>query len=392
MATPSSQKQGVRNVGFMLWNTQSGIEAEHNLVIRPEELSKQDPSRINIAQTLGGAWADSFGPGISQITLSGHTGWRGTAERDGLDLFADLYKSSFTQWHDLRNERIDRGRDPDEIQLIFTDFLDDVAVVVAPISFTLKRHKAKPLLAQFAITLSVLGPVSDEVRKLREDAVTEAIVSPKGRFQAAKDALPAIVEAQRNIAKQAAAIFGPLTTTTAKVLEFSADALEFVQGLADTKAAIFDAVTAPALQAVADIERASRNAFQILVSGANFGAQIHNLIQSAASSLHNAYCTLVSGFLIGTTIPDFSTLFGASTCSSTAGGRPVSIYAGKNPWLFVFNVNDPASPARTASISVTGTAAAAITELKKDPLASAATETQVITWLKDLMAGVKIGS
>lgn len=390
MATPSSQKQGTRNVGFMLWNTQGGVESEHNLVIRPEELSKQDPSRINVAQTLGGAWADSFGPGVSQISLSGHTGWRGTKDRDGIGLFADLYRTGFVRWHDLRNANITRGRDPDEIQLIFSDFLDDVAVVVAPLSFTLKRHKSRPLLAQFQIALSVLGPVGDEVRKLREDAVTEMISSSKARYKAAQEALPAIIEAQRELAAKAGGFLSPVTSIAAAMLNFSIGALELVQDLADTSAAVFDAVTAPVLQAIASIEQAARNAFQILTSLADGGASIFNILQSAASALHNAYCTIVSGFLIGTTIPDFSTLFGASTCSSTAGGRPVSIYAGQNPWLAVFHVNAPASPGAPV-IAVTRPAAAAMTELQRDPLENLATESQIIAWLKDMMDGIKIG-
>ena len=66
----------------MLWvhNLASAQLAQIGLVIRPEELTRTDPSRINDTRTLGGAWSDNFGEGLSSLTISGHTGWRGMAE------------------------------------------------------------------------------------------------------------------------------------------------------------------------------------------------------------------------------------------------------------------------------------------------------------------------
>lgn len=48
-----------------------------DFAVRPEDLSHQEPSRMQAHQTLGGAWVDAFDRGLSTITISGHNGWRG---------------------------------------------------------------------------------------------------------------------------------------------------------------------------------------------------------------------------------------------------------------------------------------------------------------------------
>src|SRR5277367_3573779 len=75
---PPSQKVGSAPISFIFID--GSIPAPNtwtlNLVIRPEELTRTDPSRMTVQQTLGGAWADDFGPGLGSINISGTTGWR----------------------------------------------------------------------------------------------------------------------------------------------------------------------------------------------------------------------------------------------------------------------------------------------------------------------------
>ena len=85
MAPPS---QKFRRIGFAL--TGPGPDVRYDFVIRPEELTRQEASRLAVQQTLGGAWVDSFGRNLSSITIAGHTGWRGGFLTSGEDLLLDL--------------------------------------------------------------------------------------------------------------------------------------------------------------------------------------------------------------------------------------------------------------------------------------------------------------
>ncbi len=62
---PPPQKN--RPIGFYLTGG-LGLPARVNLPIRPEELTRTETSRLQVNQTLGGAWADSFGAGLAKIT------------------------------------------------------------------------------------------------------------------------------------------------------------------------------------------------------------------------------------------------------------------------------------------------------------------------------------
>ena len=154
----SDQRAGVRPIAFFL-------EVDGNpgdpfiLPIRPEDLSRTEPSRVNVQQTLGGAWADNFGPGVQQINISGHTGWRGmdaASGLDGLGQFFTLRSMVFEQWHALRQDRINAGRDPSTVKLLFSDQLDEFCWEVVPSQFTLRRSKSRPLLATYQIAMTVI--------------------------------------------------------------------------------------------------------------------------------------------------------------------------------------------------------------------------------------------
>lgn len=149
---PPSQKN--RLIGF------AGTVGAMELVIRPEELTRFEPSRLAVQQTLGGAWADSFDRGIIQIRISGTTGWHG-GPADGGQLsgeaqFLLLRQTAFIQWHSQRAAIVAGGGDPSVVTLVFIDSLDGHVDVVAPKSFTLRRSKSRPLLMQYQIEMLVL--------------------------------------------------------------------------------------------------------------------------------------------------------------------------------------------------------------------------------------------
>src|ERR1019366_2426807 len=117
---PSSQKAGDCPISFLLWDTANSpsTKVRATLNIRPEELTRTDVSRVTVQQTLGGAWADDFGPGLAQINISGHTGWRGNRSGDGAALFTALKANVFDNWHAQRNKAVKAGKDPKDVTLL----------------------------------------------------------------------------------------------------------------------------------------------------------------------------------------------------------------------------------------------------------------------------------
>jgi hypothetical protein len=154
--TPPSQRGRV--IGWR------GTTGSFDFVIRPEELTRYQPSRLALQQTLGGAWADCFGIGPIAIRLNGTTGWHGGppdgGQPPGEDQFAQLEATVFTGWHAQRDLIMAGGGDPSIVTSIFVDTLDRTTDIVAPKSFTLKRHKQRPLFMMFTIEMLVLQPLA----------------------------------------------------------------------------------------------------------------------------------------------------------------------------------------------------------------------------------------
>jgi hypothetical protein len=161
--TPPSQRN--RRISFDL--SGGGADATMDLVIRPEELTRVEPSRLSVQQTLAGAWADAFDRGVATIRISGHTGWHGGSARGGAGglsgeaQFQNLRTTSFQGWHDARSALVAGGQDPAAVEMLFIDELDRFSALVAPKVFTLRRSKTRPLLMMYVIELLVLQDLGD---------------------------------------------------------------------------------------------------------------------------------------------------------------------------------------------------------------------------------------
>lgn len=356
--TPTSQKD--RPISFLLFDG-NNVVAWQDLIIRPEELTRQEPSRNKLQQTLGGAWLDSFGPGVASITLSGHTGWRGNATEDGEAIFFWLRDTVFVRWHELRAEKGRQLKDLDDVKLVLADQLDGFAVVVSPQQFQLRRHKSRPLLIQFQISLAELGDFSEAQQAFSEqDTIVEAIDNPR-REQLAHESLQTNIDRRTTLIDElkASGLSTGLISSGVAMLELSNALLEKVNGIADETVGVFDATTAPLLSLSTSVLQASANAFAILAMPSDIAAHAKITLMAIASNAMDAYCNLRNSYNRLFQYPDFSNLFGASTCSSTGGGRPHSPWAQENPFLQVFPTKDPlASVSREAQIamaSISGT-------------------------------------
>lgn len=153
MATPITQRN--RPIGFALLG--GGLPLAVNLTVRPEEINYTYPARTGVVQTFAGVWMDDWGPGITEINVQGHTGWRGgliPGEAEWLAL-----RSMLQVFHRRRNNLAMLGLDPDTVQLFWIDTLNSSLCQVYPFEYKLRRHKARPLLFTYSIQLFVIEDI-----------------------------------------------------------------------------------------------------------------------------------------------------------------------------------------------------------------------------------------
>lgn len=342
-ATPSSQKADVCPIGFTLDDQSPGSSPiSMNFTIRPEELTRTDPSRLKVQQTLGGAWADSFGAGVPTIQISGHTGWRPTAgnSSDGEARFRALKQQVFDGWHNRRLAAVKSGMDPDTVQLIFTDALNQQTVVVAPNSFVLRRSKSRPLLMQYQISLTVLK------QGVGRDDMFDSIDSLLGALGITSDATQAA--GLDSLTKSIDKITGDINDAH-KWLDQTivAPVQKFMQQTARLYGAVRGAISAAdgiagSLISVAQMTaQAGINIFRTAAAVANIPSMAKARLMQTAGAYTNVWCVLHNALRQQIYYPDYSPIFGASNCSSTSGGRPISVLSGQNPFYAVVPTSGP---------------------------------------------------
>jgi hypothetical protein len=369
----------------MLFDRDTFLEGR-DLIIRPEEMSRTEPVRANITQTLGGAWADDFGAGLSTINIAGHTGWHGSRTEDGEEHFAQLRKLIVERRQELRESKAKVG-DPDDIRLVLADQLNNQALYVQPQSFQLRRHKSRPLLSQYNITLMVLGTMDWEDVATSQDYVVDAIHNPTRH----ELALAALAEVQRKN-KEAGAelkdtgLSASMVATAQSMLDKSDAMLTKVREYGKAAKGVIDSTVEPLFKTSAMVLEASRNAFQILATAGNIAEYGKAVLSRIAANFGDALCNLQNGFRRLFTLPDWSNLFGASTCSSTGGGFPTSPWAAENPFYRV----SPSNPAAAASMSTAGRSAA--DELRGDPLKNALPADEIMRRIDSISSGLTLGS
>lgn len=341
---PSSQKADFRPISFVLDDQTTGSPpVSVNLAIRPEDLTRSDPSRLNVQQTLGGAWGDNFGPGIPQITISGTTGWRrGLSDGlDGSDRFTQLYEQVYSGWHQRRKDAVAAGKDPDKVQLVFADALDNFAVVVAPNQFVLRRSKSRPLMFQYQIAMTVLDQNIDQAAFLQFggnqidaaiqqstglDSLTDSINSLTGYIQGISAAIDAtLVAPVQSFMNQTARLYGAVSGAIAAGAGIAGQLISVAQMTA----------------------RAGINIFRTFAAVASIPTLSKALLMQVVGAYTNIWCVLRNALNQQIYYPDYSPLFGSSNCSSTSGGRPISILSNDNPFYSVV----PTQPALPVKIS-----------------------------------------
>jgi hypothetical protein len=361
---PRSQTAKDRPIAFVLHDTANNAPQEiHTLNIRPEDLTCNEPSRVSVQQTLGGAFLDAWGPGVASVNIAGHTGWgAGNTSYDGFEEFKKLHSKVFTQYHDLRAKVAAAGKDPNKVKLIFSDGLDDLTWEVAPQNFTLKRNKSRPLLSQYSIQMIKLAEsVVEKPAKAPGAGGGADFLSMLG-LPSLGQSIDSINSFANNIRGAVAAALGPLKAGIDGLVKMTSSALAAVRGLVTAGINGLRSIAGPVLDIAQGLCKVARNVMGIVSTIKGLPQAVKSLFMGVKSAFQNAFCLLRNAFKVGGFLPNYNSLYGASNCSSTSGGRPVAPYLNENVFTKLM-------PAAASPVSVTAAAQNSMNTLANaDPL------------------------
>lgn len=334
--TPTSQLPGRRPISFLLDNG-GIIGSPVTLNIRPEELTRNEPARATVYQTMGknvSGWVDHFGEALPSVSISGHTGWRDTAGSglDGAEAFARLNKLVVRDFPAAKQAAIDRGGNPAGVKLIFVDLLDDFVWSVAPTVFTLRRNKSSPLLYRYNMNLQAVSTSIDSIDVLLPffggipagmDALDRAVNTLKAMADSVEGwvnrALSAVDRSLGPIAKVIKNFVGMSNQLFSAVNSLVRGASNFVTGLANRRIAM-----------ASDIANVGRNIFRTINAIRDLPADLQASLGRVASAYNEVACIFKNSLRPRKTYQQYDGLYGASNCSSTTGGRQDSAYANLN--------------------------------------------------------------
>lgn len=353
---PTDQRAGACPISFVL-SKGGSIGAPLTLVVRPEDLTRNQPSRISVNQTLGRdvcGWVDNFGEGLPSITIAGHTGWGGGGRPDGAKGFDQLNQLVAHEYHEAKQAAIDSGTDPATVQLIFADLLDDFTYSVAPTTFVLRRSRSRPLLFQYNITLQAvstsidtpfmvlpfngglmagLGSLGSAISKLQG-----FVAKIKGMVASAVSYVTAGLSPIANTAKQFANLSTGIFTATR-------DAIGAIQGGASS-------VANNLIGIAHDMAKVGVNVFRTISAIEGLPSSLKAELTQVASAYNEVVCIFRNSLRPALVYEDYNGLYGASNCSSTTGGNQASIYADRNAFDLLRRDSGPVSMSSSAIAGV----------------------------------------
>ena len=359
MAAPTDQRAGVRPISFLIEDS-GQILAPVTLRIRPEDLTRNEPSRATVNQTLGrdvSGWVDNFGAGLPSVTISGHTGWRANGESgmDGVQAFERLNSMVVQEYHQSKQSAIDAGRNPASVKLLFVDVLDDFAWNVVPMQFVLRRNKSRPLLMQYNI---VMQAVSTSV---------DSSPSPFSSIFSIPAGLDSLIGSINGITSLLLGVQGFIDRTlVAPVRDFMFKTSRLYSSVVTairTGSGIADQLIGVARM----ISQSGMNIFRTLAAVASIPQTAKAKLTQLASEYSNIFCVLSNSLRSSSKYQDYSPFYGASNCSSTSGGRPISPLSGTNPFYSLFPTQ-PGLPIKMTPAAQSAVAASANSDVALNPM------------------------
>lgn len=373
--TPAkSQKAEDKPISFVL-ESAGGTMKSVSLFIRPEDLSISFPSRVSVNQTLGGAWVDSFGEGLQSTTISGTTGWRSAPNgKDGVDRLIELKAEFFSKWHELRAAAVKAGTDPNEVKLRYVDTLNRYSRVIVPQVFEVRRSKSRPLLCMYRFSFTAVANPKTVASAVKSAFGLDPSGFGLGSLLSSLNTLRGYINSVKNFVNTQ--ILGPVKA----FMNMSHQLLTAVQSTIAAGVSLAGSVISVA-RAVAQV---GVNVFRTLAAIAGIPALVKATLMQVASAYSNIFCVLKNALKTPKTYENYTSLYGASNCSSTAGGSPASQYANVNAFYAV-------APSTSSGTAVSTQATSAMNAIiKSDVVLSPMSVQQLGTNLTTINAGVAL--
>lgn len=327
---------GRRPISFLL--DQGGvIGSPVTLVLRPEDLTRNEPARATVNQTLGRnvtGWVDHFGEGLPSVSISGHTGWRDVAGSgmDGAGAFEALNTLVVHDYPAARQAFIDMGLDPSSVKLLFVDMLDNFTWSVVPTQFTLRRNKSSPLLYRYSMNLQAVDTTVDT--PLIALPFFGSVAGGVGALDRAISTIDAFIARVEGFVAAALGFvdktLGPIAATVKRFVALANRVFAAVNSVVRAAKNIVNGVANRLISLASDIANVGRNIFRTFNAIANLPADIKASLGRVTAAFNEVACIFKNSLRPRPTYDNYTGLYGASNCSSTTGGRPDSAYANTN--------------------------------------------------------------
>lgn len=358
-AVPTDQRAGVRPIAFLLQKS-GGFGSPVTLKIRPEDLTRTEPSRVSVNQTLGKGiqgWVDNFGEGLPSCTIAGHTGWRSSAGsgQDGAEAFETLNNLVQHEYHKAKQSAIDSGVDPATVKLLFIDMLDGFTWSVTPTQFVLRRSRSRPLLFQYNISLQAIA--TDIDNPLMVLPFSGSIFGGLGALESVISRIEGFANDINGWISQAVAYkdkaLAPIGATIATFTNMSARVFGAVNSVIATGENAISSTANTLIGFAADIAKVGSNINRTVSAIAGIPDHLKASISRVASAYTEAYCIFKNSLKPRKNYNDFSDLYGASNCSSTTGGSSASAYLNTNAFQLMQATKAPVMLTSGAQSSIT---------------------------------------
>jgi len=357
-SAPSDQRAGVRPISFILDNAGS-VSSPVTLVVRPEDLTRNEPSRVAVHQTLGrdvSGWVDHFGEGLPSVTISGHTGWRRTSRggSDGMGSFESLNNLVQHRFAAAKQIAIESGRDPASVKLLFVDMLDNFAWNVTPTQFVLRRSRSRPLLFQYNISLQAVSTSIDSPTRTLPFfgsvpgglAALEAIVSQiEGYASGMVGLINEVVAYADGGLNQIAVVVSDFTGLANRAINAAHSVVASAESGASTLAN-------DTIGIAKDLSQVGVNLFRTTSAIVNLPATLRAEVGRVGAAYNEVLCIFSNALRPKRIYEDYEGLYGSSNCSSTTGGRPPSAYSNANPFALMQPQNRPIEISSSAMSSI----------------------------------------
>ena len=386
---PTDQRAGVRPISFAL-DAFGAMGAPVTLAVRPEDLTRTEPARATVHQTLGRetvGWVDHFGEGLPSVTISGHTGWRHASGLglDGAQSFEALNQLVVHDYAQAKQAAIDMGQDPESVKLIFVDLLDSFAWSVVPTQFVLRRSKSRPLLFQYNITLQAVETGVDFQAAMLPNfgnpiAGLSSLASTVSFLENAAASVEGLVSKALSGAES---LIAPVAGAVKRFMTSANAVLGAVNRMVRSAQNLVTGLVNPLIGIASDLAKVGTNVFRTISAIKNLPSYLKSELSRLASAYNEIVCIFRNSLRQRSNYDNFEGLYGASNCSSTTGGRMPSSYAGQN--VFSLMQPDP-SPARLSSTAAIGISAVS----RMDPVLAPLPLPEIGRHLDNIARGVMV--